>query len=252
MIADIIITTCGRPDMFERSLRSLSDAMNSMNYRLTVVIDGKMWKESLAVIERIEMDYSDDLCIDYVLINKFNCGLGPSLNQALAHIDMVRKYDDSPPPLTVYLQDDILYSSLWLEKLSKMFFAVEQQYNIGFASGIECIEHPIKKIVSEGVILKDWIRATCMMARHEYWMSMLPIPPIDPETGMRRGKPNDGLGSGVDWHFIRVHPNSVCKTGKTCLVIPGLLTHMGYKDSTWLKRDLPESDEDKKKIAAER
>ena len=87
-----------------------------------------------------------------------------------------------------------------------------------------------------------------MMALHGYWMSMWPIPRIDAETGRERGRPNDGLGSGVDWHFVRVHENSVCKRGKTNLIIPGLVVHSGYKESTWLKRELPESEEDKGKL----
>lgn len=79
---------------------------------------------------------------------------------------------------------------------------------------------------------------------------MWPISRIDPETGRERGKPNDGMGSSVDWWFIRNHKNSVCKTGRTNLVMPGLLVHIGYKDSTWLKRELPESEFDKAKMNA--
>jgi len=84
-----------------------------------------------------------------------------------------------------------------------------------------------------------------MLARHDYWMSMWPISRIDPETGRERGKPNDGMGSSVDWWFIRNHPKSVCRSGRTNLVIPGLLQHVGYRESTWLKRELPESEIDK-------
>ena len=84
-----------------------------------------------------------------------------------------------------------------------------------------------------------------MFARRSYWMSMFPIPRFDPETGQVRAKPNDGLGSGVDWHVIRNHQNSICKTGRTCLVLPGLLQHMGFNKSTWLNRELPESELDK-------
>jgi hypothetical protein len=164
---------------------------------------------------------------------------------ALAHIDALKKWDVSSPPLTVYVQDDVQYSRGWLEKLSQKFLQLERPLNLGFASGVECIEHPAKKDLGNGMILKDWIRATCMMARHEYWMSMWPIPRIDPETGRERGRPHDGMGSSVDWWFIRNHPNSVCRTGRTNLVMPGLLVHIGYRESTWLKRDLPESESDK-------
>ena len=82
---------------------------------------------------------------------------------------------------------------------------------------------------------------------------MYPIHPFDPETGRKRAKPNDGMGSGVDWWFIRNHDNSVCKTGKTCLVLPGLVKHLGYNQSTWLQngREMPESTEDKEALAQE-
>ena len=181
-----------------------------------------------------------------------NQGLGPSINTALAHIDTLKRWDVHPSPLTVYVQDDVMFSSDWLPKLSQKFLQLEKVFNLGFASGVECIEHPVKKDIGNGMVLKDWIRATCMMARHDYWMSMWPISRVDPETGRERGKPDNGMGSSVDWWFIRNHPNSVCRTGRTNLVIPGLLKHTGYKDSTWLKRELPESESDKKVIDNER
>jgi len=192
---------------------------------------------------------------DHLLSHAENQGLGPSINQALSHISALKQWDARPgegapcpvdaPPLTVYVQDDVQYSAGWLEKLSTKYIQLYHPLKLGFASGVECIEHPVKKDLGNGMVLKDWIRATCMMAYHSYWMSMWPIPKIDPETGRERGRPHDGLGSSVDWWFIRNHQNSVCKSGRTNLVIPGLLQHIGYKESTWLKRELPESESDK-------
>lgn len=212
--------------------------MNKEQYRLTVVHD-QLHEDTRQVL----VEFSS--IIDHVIKHQYNEGLGPSINQALAHIDTMRRWDTSPPLLTVYVQDDVLYQKGWLEKLSQKFLQLERPLNLGFASGIECIEHPVKKDIGNGMVTKDWIRATCMMARHEYWMSMWPIPRIDPETGQERGRPHNGMGSSVDWWFIRNHPNSVCRTGRTNLVIPGLLQHIGYDQSTWLKRELPESEADK-------
>jgi hypothetical protein len=146
------------------------------------------------------------------------------------------------------VQDDLLFSPKWLETLIKRFTLFEKKYNLGFASGLECVEHKTQLDIGGGNLLKQWIRAACMFGRRSYWESMMPIPRFDPETGRERAKPNDGMGSGVDWHVIRNHENSVCKTGKTCLVVPGLVTHNGYDQSTWLARELPESEDDKKKI----
>lgn len=232
------MTTRNRPELLRKSLQSLKDCTDKSLFRLTVVDDGS-WVET-----RLELDMFQST-IDFVLTNNQNRGLGPSINTALVHVDALKRWDTNPNPFTCYVQDDIQYSPDWLIKLESNFAKLEQVLKLGFASGIESIEHPVKEKLAKGMITKDWIRATCMFARHDYWMSMWPISRIDPETGRERGRPNDGLGSSVDWWFIRNHPNSVCKTGRTNLVIPGLLRHIGYKQSTWLKRDLPESDSDK-------
>lgn len=186
---------------------------------------------------------------DHLLKSHDQRGLGPSINQALAHIDSLKRWDGADAPLlTVYVQDDIIYSKDWLQTMSSKYLQLQKPLKLGFASGIECVEHPKKSDLGQGMILKDWIRAANMMATHDYWMSMYPISRIDPETGRERGRPNNGMGSGVDWWFVRNHPNSVCRTGRTNLVFPGLLQHAGYAQSTWLARELPESEVDKMKI----
>jgi glycosyltransferase involved in cell wall biosynthesis len=241
MLADVFITTKGRPELFRRSLESFLSATPESVYRLTIVDDGD-FPGTQDVIQDHEAR------IDYVLRNTDNRGLGPSINMALAHIDALKRWDEDPPPLTVYCQDDCTYSPGWLEKLSLKYMQLKGPLKLGFATGHNAIEHPVKQDLGNGMMTKDWIRASSMMATHEYWMSMWPISRIDPETGRERGKPNDGMGSSVDWWFIRNHENSVCRTGRTNLVIPGLVQHIGYRDSTWLKRELPESESDKKVI----
>lgn len=248
---DIFITTKNRPDLFRDSLSSLFACTPRELFRLTVVQDGG-YVATTAVVE-------DFACkINHVIRHHDNEGLGPSINQALAHIDAVNRWYETSPDVddehlisdfVCYCQDDLLYSSGWLEKLTKMFLLFEKQKNLGFASGVECVEHATREKINDTVILKDWIRAAQMFARREYWMSMWPIHPLDPETGRKRAKPNDGMGSGVDWWFIRNHENSVCRSGKTCLVMPGLVRHMGYNDSTWLAREMPESEDDKRAIS---
>lgn len=225
----------------ERTLQSFRKNTRLDLYRLTLVRDGDYKGTELVASEFCDI-------IDGTIVNSENCGLGPSINSALAHIDSMKRWDVEKVPLTVYIQDDVDFSPDWLEILSAKFLQLEKPLKLGFASGIESIEHPMRKDLGNGMILKDWIRATCMMAVHEYWMSMWPISRIDPETGIERGKPDNGIGSSVDWWFIRNHRNSVCKTGRTNLIIPGLLQHSGYKESTWLARELPESDSDKEKI----
>ncbi len=249
MIADIFITTKNRQGLLRESLKSLLACTDKSNVRITLVRDG-----DYGVTRFAEDEFASKL--DYILTSYENEGLGPAINLALAHIDALNRWWGHPThgdptkvaPFTIYCQDDLLYTPGWLEKLVANFTVLESSHKLGFASGLECVEHEVKWTLHKGMVLKDWIRAANMFARREYWMSMFPIPRLDPETRQVRAKPNDGMGSGVDWWFIRNHENSVCRSGRTCLVIPGLVKHLGYKESTWLKRDLPESESDRKAI----
>lgn len=248
LIADIFVTikpTKERRDLSERSLQSLSETTDRSQYRLTICLDGDGPGYD-TIKERA----------DYILQSRQNEGLGPTINRAVAHIKSINDWyshqthgdQTKVAPYIVMCQDDILYSPNWLSILASRFRAYGMQYPLGFASGIESIEHPVKKVLGDGIVLKDWIRATQMMGTREYWESMMPIPRFDPETGQVRAKPNDGMGSGVDWWLIRNHENSVAKSGRSCLVMPGLCQHAGYDKSTWLARELPESDADKEKV----
>lgn len=250
MIADIFITSKGRPELLEKTLGAIAENTRRDDYRLTVIVDGaKESQQSDAVAKRL----AD---VDHILIHRENLGLGPSINQALAHIQSINQWHEHQThgdqslvaPFVCYIQDDILVTKDWLQKMTKFFLLFEKQYNLGFASGVECVEHKTRLELGNGMLLKDWIRAANVFGRREYWNSMMPIPPFDPETGRKRAKPNDGMGSGVDWWIIRNHENSVCKTGRTNLVFPGMMVHCGFNKSTWLDRELPESDADKKKI----
>lgn len=251
---DVFVTVKDRYELAVRSLKSLNECTEPSSYRLTLMVDGdddnapSEWHEIIRWLP------------EYVLRSKTNEGLGPTINRALAHINSVNKWHEDPQTgdptqvsdLIVYCQDDLLYTDGWLKTLSERFYKFESPMRLGFATGLECVEHRVKTVIPSAteptLITKDWIRAAQMLARRSYWMSMWPIPQFDPETRNRRAKPNDGIGSGVDWWFIRNHQNSVCRTGRTNLVIPGLVKHLGYNQSTWLKRDLPESDSDKKAI----
>lgn len=212
-------------------------------YRLTVVRDG-----NFVVTQNLIEEEAGQ--IDFILTSQDNRGLGPSINSAIAHIGTLKAWDSTYVPLTCYVQDDVIFKQGWLEKLSSKFIQLHRPLNLGFASGHSAVEHvhdtrADTRKIGHDMYTSKYIRATCMMAMHDYWQSMCPIPRIDPEIGRERGRPHDGLGSGVDWHFIRVHQNSVYRTGRTNLIIPGLVMHNGYRKSTWLKRELPESDSDK-------
>jgi len=250
MLIDIFMTYKDRSELFENSFNSFIENTEPGLYRLTVVCDNNEIPDFIKNSSNVE----------HILLHKENIGLAPSINQALSHIETLNNYYSDKrvdslehvSDFICYLQDDILYTKDWLEKLTKYFLMFETHKKIGFASGIECIEHKQREEIgvfgNDKVITKDWIRATCMFARRNYWMSMFPIPMFDPETQRERAKPNDNIGSGVDWHFIRNHKNSVCKTSRTNIVVAGLLQHLGYNKSGWLNRELPESEFDKNKM----
>lgn len=266
LIADIFVTvkpTLERIALTVSSLRSLLENTEPNQYRLTVCIDGcipgvpldgKHHDEIMAVPFFARMQHE----ADYVLQSSTNEGLGPTINRAVTHIKSINDWYSHPThgdvtkvaPYIVMCQDDLLYTKDWLPVLASRFRAYGARHKLGFASGIESIEHidTRRQELSEGVFLQDWIRAAQMLGTREYWESLMPIPPLDPETGRVRAKPNDGMGSGVDWWLIRNHQNSVCRTGRTCLVMPGLCQHAGYAKSTWLKRELPESEADKERV----
>lgn len=277
LIADIFVTVKDRYALAARSLLSLLDNTDRSQFRLTVCVDGAFQHSAddyglpSKLGDMQELRFILERHADYVLHSRENEGLGPTINRAVAHIKSINDWymdpkagdPDRVSPYIVMCQDDLLYSKNWLPNLASKFKAFEATHKLGFASGLECREHAVKKILvgheivsaegrkgwSTGTILfKDWIRAAQMLGRREYWESLMPIPRFDPETGRTRAKPNDGMGSGVDWWLIRNHENSVCRTGRTCLVMPGLVQHAGYDKSTWLKRELPESDSDKERI----
>lgn len=268
LIADIFVTikpTLERLALSASSLRSLIDNTEPDQYRLTVCLDGEIPVAPLGMHHREQLTSIEFWArirsnADYVLSSIENEGLGPTINRAVAHIKSVNDWYSHPThgdaskvaPYIVMCQDDLLYTKDWLPRLASQFRAYEQRFKLGFASGIECVEHPVRAQLPNGVLLKDWIRAAQMLGRREYWESLIPIPRLDPETGQVRAKPNDGMGSGVDWWLIRNHENSVCKTGRTCLVIPSLCQHAGFDSSTWLKRELPESPDDKEMVRAKR
>jgi len=252
LLADIFVTIGGRQtpqrlEIIKKSLESLHNSIADGLARFTICLDGE---SSFA----IDKNNSLPEWADFILASKENVGLGPTINRAIAHIKTINDWYAHPThgdtskvaPFIVCCQDDCLYSDKWLPSLASKFIAFEHQHKLGFASGHGSPEHAgtRRHQLGGGMFLQDWVRMTNLLARREYWESMCPISRFDPETRNVRAKPNDGVGSSVDWWFLRNHEKSVCKTGRTNLVIPGLVLHPGFESSTWLNRNLPESDAD--------
>lgn len=246
MKTDLIITTRNRIESLRTTLESLHGTTPKQQYRLTVLVDGTV-DDTVGFLQK-----NPDI-VDHIVVSQQNEGLGPAFNKLIPFVGGLKGCDEKYSPLVCYVQDDVVFEDGWLEKLSSKFLQLERPLNLAFASGHGAVEHyddprARRQDLGQGMYTSKYIRATCMLARFETFSFMLPIPRIDPETGQLRGKPDNGRGSGVDWHFLRVHERSVVNTGMTNLVMPGLVKHAGYNKSTWLKRELPESEADRKVI----
>jgi len=242
---EVFVTTMNRPLLLERCLRSVRENATDVPHMLTVLSDGDQTAATERALQGIP---------DFFYVSKKNVGLGPTVNTALS---LLNSRMDSTSDLWCYLQDDTVVSPGWLSTLIQRFVVNERVHNLFFASGHDAPEHDVfsddawgRELRRRGVLprteigpntfLKPYIRATNMLGRARTWLSMHPIPPVDLETGRLRGRPHDGLGSGVDWHFLRAHPKSPLVCGGTNLVVPGLVTHVGADRSTWFKGTLPE------------
>src|SRR3990167_3935792 len=166
MLVDIFLTTCGRTKLFSESFLSFLDSTPRNLYRLTVVVDGGIEKGT---------NYTLFDKADYVLWSSKNIGLGPSINRALSHISSLNTYfDNQKSDFICMCQDDIIYQKGWLEKLLKVYTLFSKRMKLGFVSGHECVEHPTKDQIKFGnatLLVKDWIRATCMLTTTEYFLS---------------------------------------------------------------------------------
>lgn len=257
LIADIFVTvkpTGKRLDLTRRSLLSLLHSVDRPSVRLHLFLDGPCIDEDIGCVGQF----------DHVLHSMRNEGLGPTINRAISHISSINRWYDHPlagdpekvAPFVCMCQDDIEYTPGWLDALHQGFLRYEQAFKLGFATGHHAVEHDHKvqrhlKDPPWNSLLCPWIRATQMFGRLSYWEQLMPIPAFDVETQRPRARPNDGVGSSVDWWLLRNHALSVTQTGRTNLVIPGLVRHIGYDRSTWLDRALPESEADRREMHAE-
>lgn len=248
MLVDVIATTTlTRPDLLRRTLASLLERTDHTQMRLTSVVDGPVPPGAEAL--SAELRASSDLCIS----SRRNAGLAPALNLALAAVAVQWQ----PADFVLLLQDDVLVLPNWLDKLTQAFLRHEVHDRVGLATGLACPElaaatlgHSLS-VLDDGCTLMPYCRAAMMFGRRRTFFDVMPIPPVDGETGQPRGRPHDGLGSGVDWHILRQHLNCLRRKGLSCLVVPDVALHLGYRDSTWLGRDLEEMPEDRAAIEKE-
>ena len=255
LLADIIITTKGnggRPKLLEKSLQSLAENTKKKHFRLTVIQDGEDEE-----VENVVKKFRKEGLVDNFIFKGENEGLAPALNSSFQFCLQNEEYFDvedygnfrKTSSFLSLNQDDILYSPNWLPTLVSNFCLLEKKENLALVTGITSPEHPIVKNLPLNLQLKNWVRMTQLMGRWSFFKEIFPIPVYDPETRKQRAHPHNGIGSSVDWWICRNSNRCLVNTGRYALVVTGLLQHLGYKDSTWLKRELEETQEDLEKIS---
>jgi len=153
-----------------------------------------------------------------------------------------------------YLQDDtIITKKGWLEIIFDQYESFGEKENISFMSGHDAPEHKtIRTFNISGLTVKTKVsmRATNMIAETLYWRRFMPIY-LDNPDGSLRGFPTPGkngergMGSNIDVYLTGCNSQGYVeadasiynphKAGLKCLVIPGLVKHIGHsaEDSTW-------------------
>lgn len=196
-------------------------------------------------------DFSSDGTIDYLVelsqenpkihitVANTNSGVCESVNRILQYCHS--KFGNIEDVFLAKMEDDMSYTPGWLDKCLDLFEIYKDQ-PIGFVGGYVAPEHPTVRMVDHPnghkLFARTEMRGNCMIGRLDYWYSMYPIPENIPGKSYRRGKPDNGHGSHNDWHFLRDHDLSVEKTGKICILYPGLLKHEGAESSTWGNRTI--------------
>jgi glycosyltransferase involved in cell wall biosynthesis len=239
----ILITTKDRLKFLNNCLESIK--RTTPESRIFIVSDGSN-------SDTIEYITNSDNIEGYV-INKTNIGIAPSIEIGLHLINNYHRFryneglEKDQDPWISYVQDDVEFIQNEWDK--KLWGAYLQCYNappigftgIGFVTGHVAPEHSnsIRQTFDIGYEFRDHIRATHMMAPLSFWLEQLPIT-VNGELDRPRGHPGNGIGSDIDWYFLRDHDKSVLKRGMTNLVVPGILKHIGADNSTWQKNILPE------------
>ena len=269
-LVNIVITTTykrgsralGCDNFVSKCIKSIIDN-TTIPYRLIIVMDDNP----------DSMDYLDTYALDnmkeYILIIQPNQGIACAINAGWYHAEMLNKfYGDTK--YFCYIQDDtVITKKGWLDILIKSYEEYEYgneeedsgEEDIGFFSGHDAPEHKsthgcgwTEITKDRGIKFKKFLRATNLIGTTEFWRSMMPIPRNNPR-GDPRGFPTPGKdgkrgrGSNIDVWLTGGNsagfcdsdagPNCCHNQGKICMVIPGLVKHVGNKakDSTWFNEN---------------
>lgn len=242
---DILVTTYNRVELLKKTLNSLDENTRGILYRLFIADDSSSdgTPEYLASIKNKHLMK--------VVLSKHRFGVVYQFNS----LWWLSRYYDSfheSYPYMCYLQDDLeIIEKDWLLKLLSAYEDLKERYQIGFFSGYDCVEHPVRKIVSHDgvdVLLKDSQGAPNLIGKKSFWES-IGMPPQNNPDGSRRGFPDKGRGSQIDLWLTGCMSRSIfvprvasltCSylQKKTVMVIP-MMKHLGQslEESTWRSKN---------------
>ena len=82
------------------------------------------------------------------------------------------------------------------------------------------------------VQVKHFAEGHLYFALSDFWAHTTPVPILNVD-GTKRGLPDYGVGSNVDWHFLRESSHSLKHLKRQTGAIANLVQHTGNDHSTW-------------------
>ena len=218
----ILISTYDRPDLLRGTLQTLFESVESP-IQVIVADDGSPNDKTRKVLDMFPVR---QLLLPHQ-------GLVHSLNALFAEVKRFAE-ERMLAPFWIYCQDDLRFSPGWLQKMFAVWDRWAEESNFGLLTCVEDAFTVINQFEWEGmhIQIKHFAEGHLYFAPKDFWVRTTPIPILNGD-GTERGFPCSGIGSNVDWHFLRDSPKSLSHLKKKVGVIPGLVTHTGNENSTW-------------------
>jgi len=237
-----MLTTYNRKDFLRRTVDSIFSRTRKTPYRLFITDDCSTdgTTEYLAGLK--------DEHLKEIVLNKQRKGLRYGFDMLWAKME-VYNLSHGEFPYLCYHQDDVeILDPRWAEILIEAYQNLKGKYNVGFFSGCDSVEHPVKQRIEwkgMNVLLKSSQAFQNTIAEKSFWRSIGRVPKLNP-NGQNPGFPNNGRGSNLDVWFMgccsksrynrgAASPNCSFVRRKSVMVIP-MMKHLGkFENSTWRK-----------------
>ncbi len=239
---DVLITTYNRVSFLRQTVETFMQKNSELPYRLFIIDD-------------CSEDGTDQYLLGLKKKGIADIFLSRERRGVVFGFDLLWSLSDlfgfffSENDYVCYLQDDLVsVENNWMLKIIGVYERLREKYKIGFFSGFDAPEHPVKEVFGwDGhlVLIKKSTSATNLIAEKSFLQTIGYLPRLN-RDGSRRGFPDKGVGSHIDvdligcyskskFHPTHSAPNCSYRQGKDVMVIPGCLQHLGQppKESTW-------------------